>query len=301
MLSAAHAFLSGLCDALRIDCCITFFVSPIIRRRTLQCLTLNGFIFLGSIFFLDGILNPLLGSLLSAPAETQSAMLKDVSGMMEFVLTWTFRFLWVYPMYCISFILSAVWYQDIADHTYVLHRGAKRLGPITVQRIWKAVAEEIDRMFLVTYFLLQITLSSFVPFVGAACATVQMAWLYSLYSFEYKWTLDEWSLDSKLAFCEFNWGYMAGFGLPAALITLAFPKFVSLGIFALIFPIFIMMATVASPTDNSADYGTTRRCPPSRLPIFKVAKWVNAKVLRYICRSRLTKPPSAAPPAPVSQ
>jgi len=120
---------------------------------------------------------------------------------------------------------------------------------------------------------------SLIPRIGTGLTLVQTAWLYSLYSFEYKWSLENWGLEDRLAFCEWNWAYMLGFGFPAAVLTVFFSKFVGLALLALLFPIFIMTAIVAEPRDNSAE--TSRRY--MRLPVFRLSKWVTTMVLRVVC------------------
>ena len=53
----------------------------------------------------------------------------------------------------------------------------------------------------------------------------------------YKWSLLGWSLEYRLKYFERHWAYFLGFGAPAVTLSLVFPKFISLGIFALAFPI----------------------------------------------------------------
>ena len=93
------------------------------------------------------------------------------------------------------------------------------------------------RAILVAFFLLQTVLSYLIPVVGPATSFIHLSWLYSLYCFEYKWSLAGWSLERRLAHLEQNWAYFAGFGSPFTLATFFVPNFVSKGIFALLFPV----------------------------------------------------------------
>ncbi|RLN89973.1 hypothetical protein BBJ28_00006310 [Nothophytophthora sp. Chile5] len=97
--------------------------------------------------------------------------------------------------------------------------------------------DEMYRAILVAFFLLQTVLSYLIPVIGPATSFIHLSWLYSLYCFEYKWSLAGWSLERRLAHLEQNWAYFAGFGSPFTLATFFVPNFVSKGIFALLFPV----------------------------------------------------------------
>ena len=78
-------------------------------------------------------------------------------------------------------------YQDIADQAF-LTRGHKQHTPtLSFQRWIAAMSEELYRLLLVTLFLVQLSLVSLVPVFGPPLSVLHMCWLYSLYSFEYKW------------------------------------------------------------------------------------------------------------------
>src|SRR4051812_32394822 len=42
--------------------------------------------------------------------------------------------MWIYPIYGISFILNAIWYQDIADAAYIVHGNQQRKVDFSFQR-----------------------------------------------------------------------------------------------------------------------------------------------------------------------
>ncbi|RLN96866.1 hypothetical protein BBJ28_00011054 [Nothophytophthora sp. Chile5] len=111
--------------------------------------------------------------------------------------------------------------------------------PVTdmVRCVRESQADEMYRAILVAFFLLQTVLSYLIPVIGPAASFIHLSWLYSLYCFEYKWSLAGWSLERRLAHLEQNWAYFAGFGSPFTLATFFVPNFVSKGIFALLFPV----------------------------------------------------------------
>lgn len=55
------------------------------------------------------------------------------------------------------------------------------------------------------FFLLQTVLSYLIPVIGPATSFIHLSWLYSLYCFEYKWSLAGWSLERRLTHMEQNW------------------------------------------------------------------------------------------------
>lgn len=163
------------------------------------------------------------------------------------------------------------------------------------------MSDEVYRLLLVSAYMVQLTIVSLIPFgIGDVLAVVHLCWMYSLYSFEYKWSLLGWSLEYRLKYFEHHWAYFLGFGLPAVSLTLLFPKFISLGIFALAFPIFIILAIIARPTTHahtkktgaalSKHAASTEAAgdrPPvllAHLPIFRMATWLNWRILSQLQR-----------------
>jgi hypothetical protein len=159
------------------------------------------------------------------------------------------------------------------------------------------MSDEVYRLLLVTAYMMQITLVSFVPFgIGNALVVVHLCWMYSL--------------EYRLKYFEKHWAYFLGFGLPAVCLSLFFPKFISLGIFALTFPIFIILAIIAHPTTHvhkkkdaheltdvasSSTHVDTKVVgstlhPPTptvllpHLPIFRIATWINWWLLSQLQR-----------------
>ena len=110
-----------------------FGPAPIKYIEQLQTTLLNGILFLGSLGFLNFVLRPSLrhaAFLLSGDTESQATWLftdNVVSGLFNVRVVsrglsclpiYTrdlFQALWLYPVYSISFVLNAIWYQEFAD------------------------------------------------------------------------------------------------------------------------------------------------------------------------------------------
>jgi hypothetical protein len=138
----AVCVLQGVRDSLRLDATLVFFLSSVtVRVRAAQCLLLNGLIFLGSIFLADYVWAPLLGKILELSGGSSSAATastgasialpeeSNLASWLHVLFLYAYQFLWLYPLYIISFILNTVWYQDIAGQT-------RRTRPRQQLRTW---------------------------------------------------------------------------------------------------------------------------------------------------------------------
>ncbi|KAJ0404172.1 hypothetical protein ATCC90586_008623 [Pythium insidiosum] len=231
-----RAFCDGVQHAISLHRIVVFYVnSRLVCVSSAKCFVLNGLIFLGSIFFFDRAVIPvihLFGELLQRSVATSSVQAEDVRSKVDGFVFLLYQVLWMYPIYCISFILNTIWYQEIADDAYIQQHGKPSPSPVA-----DMIRDELYRAILVAFFLLQTVLSYLIPVVGPAVSFIHLSWLYSLYCFEYKWSLAGWSLEKRLGHLEQNWAYFAGFGAPFTLATFFVPNFVSKGIFALLFPV----------------------------------------------------------------
>jgi hypothetical protein len=114
----------------------------------------------------------------------------------------------------------------------------------------------------------------------------------------YKWSLLGWSLEYRLKYFERHWAYFLGFGAPAVTLSLVFPKFISLGIFALAFPI-VRIRTVLLRAGGTASAQRSRCIEAWRLtptPLLSASFfssssfWPSLLVRRRTCPSRYVWP-----------
>ena len=190
MRVAVECFVAGVLDSIRFPHTAIFFVtSKVVRVRFMQCLVLNGGLFLSSVLLADYVLTPAFHWLLDVNPSAPLSLSWLPSTLSSLLLS-VFYVVWVYPLYALSFLLNAIWYQDIADQAF-LTRGHKQHVPaLSFQRWVAAMSEELYRLLLVSLFLVQLSLVSLLPVVGPPLALLHMCWLYSLYSFEYKWQVN---------------------------------------------------------------------------------------------------------------
>ncbi|KAK1948068.1 Protein EI24 [Phytophthora citrophthora] len=270
-------FCGGVQHAVSLHRILLFYLkSRLICVSSVKCFVLNGLIFLGSIYFFDQAVIPvihLFGELLHRSfSYGTTTQVDDVRDRVDGFVFLLYQVLWMYPIYCISFILNTIWYQEIADDAYMQLHGKPSPTPVT-----DMIRDEMYRAILVAFFLLQTVLSYLIPIIGPATSFIHLSWLYSLYCFEYKWSLAGWSLERRLAHLEQNWAYFAGFGSPFTLATFFVPNFVSKGIFALLFPVFLLLAIACDPVSEGGEASR-------KLPIFRINE-VMAPVATDVCGS----------------
>jgi etoposide-induced 2.4 mRNA len=206
--AVASSFAAGVRDAISFHNVVIFLMtSRTIRNRALQCFLLNGAVFLGSIVLAEYVVIPFLQHLLSADQDTA-----EIGSIVHSTFTILYQCLWIYPIYAVSFILNSIWYQDIAEYAFVIHGLKSKKVDWSFARWLQSMSEEIYRSLLVGGYFVQITLVSFVPYIGKPVFGLYLCWLYALYSFEYKWSMEQWDLERKLTYFEMRWPYFAGFG-----------------------------------------------------------------------------------------
>lgn len=276
-------FLTGLLHACNVFAAGRHLASSE-KLRVLfgKCLLLNGLLFLGSIVLLEHAVSPLVNTYLT---QTQAPGVQ--AGLFNYAFAAMYYILWLYPVYSLSFIFNTAFYNDIAVESYQLETKNKVQSNFSMQM----VVETIYRCLLVGFYVAQsavvamagqgidsLVMAKQIPLfsiMGAAVSCVMIACLYAFYSFEYLWEIKGVQLQNRLDHFERHWAYYAGFGTPCMIATYFFPLFISNGLWALIFPVFITLAICSKvPT-----------LPPKAqlqpLPIFYVAKQMNEKFLMY--------------------
>lgn len=138
-------------------------------------------------------------------------------------------------------------------------------------------------LLLQTYALLYL-----VPYVGWLLHLVCLSWYWSFFCYEYTWALHGWSVEQRVAALEEQWLFLAGFGMPLALLSVSFSTFVGYGIVAFAFPLFVVLATISEPRAHAPS-----RWLPRRLPLFHLPKRLGLLVVRALSR-RIKRPGAAA-------
>eukprot|EP00929_Paragymnodinium_shiwhaense_P099170 TRINITY_DN60725_c0_g1_i2.p1 TRINITY_DN60725_c0_g1~~TRINITY_DN60725_c0_g1_i2.p1 ORF type:complete len:424 (-),score=28.53 TRINITY_DN60725_c0_g1_i2:90-1361(-) len=252
---AVSVCLDGVRDALMLHRCVFFLArSEVIRFRTLQCFMLNGVIFLGSIIVFHLVVEPALG-LLQHLVQPEEAWATNFVAASFAVL---YKMLWIYPIYCISYLLNMVMYQEIADSAVALAKNMQTPQPTPALT---RLINEVYRSLASFVYLVEMSLLLYVPVLGPMLYFIHSCWLASIYCFEYRWVHLQWTSNQRVEYFESHWLYFAGFGFPMSLVCFWCPRFVDVGVFALLFPLFILQATSAEPCKLRSAPRIFRRLP----------------------------------------
>lgn len=226
---------------------------PKVLKRTIQCCALNGGVFWLSIFLFECALLPFIKSLLILVFGHSPGTGMSVWSWMKPILKVTFSTVWVVPLFLLSKVVNALWFQDIADSAFRYSRG----HPQHFSSVSKLIADSLFSVLVQTLFLMQSMLVSMIPIpiLGEVLSLVHMCLLYSLYAFEYKWFNMGWELHRRLMYIENNWPYFIGFGLPLSVLTALPSSYIISGcVFSILFPLFIISGNEADPVTHVCDF-----------------------------------------------
>ena len=232
----------GVVDALSPRCVTIIRSNARIRSKLRKTWLLNCGIFIGSMLLFNWAMMPFLSLLFP-----QNSMLTAAFQLL-------YSLLWLYPVYVVSLILNSRWYSRIAEEAMILraqeiaHRKlnsrdrnlAKHFQLPSKQPILQSLAGEMYRLVFGLVYLAQSALVTKLPFVGSIAIVICLSFISSLYCFEYVWSLLGLSQQQRLDYFAKHWLYMLGYGIPLALNAVLSPPLLRDGIFALLFPFFII-------------------------------------------------------------
>ncbi|XP_062185596.1 protein EI24 homolog isoform X2 [Phragmites australis] len=293
---AAVLWLAGFLQAARLHRVVSFCVSSrALSVRIAQCFLLNGLIFLGSLLILKSVVIPtLLWMLPEQCNQLGEQHLCDhkaavaIYSFLRFGLVEIFYVFWFYPLYVFSFILSALWYNDIAKHALDVVK-SKRLDltegldarnitesedrPEGFDRVALGIGEQVYSILLLTIFFVEVSVIGYIPYFGKAMN-------FLLLSLMYKWNFFAVSLNKRLDFFESNWAFFAGFGGPCVVPIFFFSPLTSYGVMAILYPLFVLTAAGTQEEQVIDELKPSYEGKLKRIPVFFVAKRLTTQVLQ---------------------
>lgn len=265
----------GLRDAFRWDLVYATIMSDQeIRANIVKSLLLN-LLSLASIYGFDLLLAPLL--------HGQTRWVHRNVG-------WFYQALWLLPVVGTSFYLNSTWCTLIAKRTFALQHGSRAAAPPSQSYagMLRAIATSAYRgVMVITSVALSLALGM-VPRVGRPMELAFLCWVDAYYCFEFVWIARNMALARRVRYLEERWAYFFAFGLPASLLCTCGTGLANGAIFALVFPMYIIMAMRARPvpTDpyNPGSSETHHPSPfvPIRLRVFALIMWLNDWVVRAV-------------------
>lgn len=190
--------------------------------------------------------------------------------------------IWLVPVVVLSLGLNAVWLDEIAKLVFnALDEGKRRSAQAPKDR----GRDELYRMLLFMFLSLQSFLTlNCLPFKPAAYVVefVQSSFTFAFYCFDYSWALAGFSLEERLSMFESHWPFMLGFGMPLAAVTLYLRFFWGYVVYALVFPVLMILAIVTKPTTHKRGW--------KRVKVFRASQYMTLWAIRLMCQGVARKP-----------
>ena len=227
------------------------------------------------------------------------------------------------PLYIFSFVLSSLWYQDIANRAHSLYSQSRREEEEKIKKllnqssdsekikkrkkgkknesfliaIKQRLNEEIYHSLFLVVFNVQILCFSKIgsicslialslnyeliawtfDYIGSLIGFFLFCWQHSFFSFEYLWIMEGKTLKHRIKYFEEHIPYFSGFGAPLTLLVWISPQFISTGIYALTFPLFIIQAIESEPVYKAPN----AKSKPMRIPVFTATKWIQSLIIWF--------------------
>ncbi|ODO08800.1 etoposide-induced protein [Cryptococcus wingfieldii CBS 7118] len=199
------------------------------------------------------------------------ARTKEIGLWYNVLLSW--------PVFVLCFWVNAIWGPRISRraqtmlHPTYRHQPSpastpirSRPAPSPTNGILANVFSSVARILLISDFTLVSRLIGLLPGVGKLGAFAYMCVVDSYYCFEWNFSMKQWPLEYRITYIQDRLAYMFGFGLPATLMTSFGPPLVTMAIFALIYPLFVIQALQSRPPTRQSSLlpsTPTGSIPPS--------------------------------------
>ena len=128
-------------------------------------------------------------------------------------------------------------------------------------------------------------LAIWLPTISMIASFVHYCWLYSFWAFNPRWKLEGLTVVQRLKKIECDWSYYFGYGVPLALFTTWNSFFYNIAIYALLFPLLVMVATTANTATTSTPM---KGSIVPHIPIFRLSH-AGFNVLIGCCKTKKNK------------
>ncbi|KAJ7752007.1 etoposide-induced protein 2.4-domain-containing protein [Mycena metata] len=205
---------------------------------------------------------------------------------------WMYQLLWMLPVVGISFYLNSTWCSVIAKRTYSLqhtNRAVVQQQPVSYTGVLTAIATSAYRVVMVFTSVFVSFALGMIPRIGPLAGFIFLCWIDA-----FVWIARGLSLSGRVRHLEERWAYYLAFGFPAAALCTWGSSLANAVVFALIFPLYIIMAIHARPVPDDpysplppgrSDNEVIRHPSPYipiRLPIFALVMLLNDWIVRAV-------------------
>jgi len=219
---------------------------PKVRSKLVQCLLLNGLIFLGSIVVFHWMLAPILSRVIGLILPTRSGV-NDIQEVISVWISWVYYSLWIAPLYIVTFILNTIWYRDIAiDSVEFFSKNVPATKPTPMATpISTSLPFQIADILLRSLFNIVYLgyLTVLAPY--RILYAISLAFLISFNAFEFKYR--QLSFSQKVDLIESHWVYFVSFSIWVAILVTEFPTMVENGLLGVLFPFLLINASSSGP------------------------------------------------------
>jgi etoposide-induced 2.4 mRNA len=248
-----------------------------LRQLLIQSCVLNGVFLLSCILAFNYILIPALNWLAYKLIDYKNQNLVD--NYLNPTIQVLFSFVWILPVFLLSKFFNLICHQKIADIAYMKKEEEKKKNQIIQPFSFsKIIANTVFSCIMELIFLMQCSvLLNLIPinWLNQIVCHFHLAFLYSLYAFEYKWCNMNWTIVERIDFIESRWPYFFGFGLSLSIILSFIESYIySAILFASIFPVYILSSIEADCEESLKDDNVIIKLIQLKLPLFKFSLYL---------------------------
>jgi hypothetical protein len=310
--SASNELVSGAVDSISFHRTATvIFSDRAILTAVGKCVAVNVFLLLGSIAVYEKAVMPFLDVLedrFVPPEEQNEIPLSTISK----ILTIFYTTFWLIPMWGLCYALSLQWYQDIAAKIHAKNNAKKSkpkpadvkdrvLSEVYVTLVWfllfillhvfltlvpvvlggisdslTVLSANLKEGSHISYMVLVMrNLNHFIAVSSRFAGNMAMSALYGWYAFDYYWALNGDLGNKRFERVERHWAYFLGFGLPYLIVVRSTSFLVGYGIYLMVFPFTIILASECS-------YSIKSSASPPAIRLFSIPKLAADTVLGAI-------------------
>ena len=124
-----NVFCQGIFDTFSLHRTVRILVNdPTSARLTLQILATNLVLLLGSVYFFNKGVSPLLNFMKTNLVEAEHGTNESYAELLGWVM---YQAMWLVPVCALCYGCSMAWYQDLADSSYKYLQGVPKSSPLT--------------------------------------------------------------------------------------------------------------------------------------------------------------------------